>query len=62
MLVGNKSDLDHQRVIQANEVQELLEKERFFFIETSTLESTNAKKAFQRILMEMFPLTTMYHT
>ena len=50
MLVGNKSDLRHQRAVHTNEAMEFAEKHNLAFIETSALDSKGVETAFQRIL------------
>lgn len=52
VLVGNKSDLSHLRVVEEEEAQAFAEKENLFFIETSALDATNVDGAFQTILEE----------
>ncbi|XP_074581410.1 ras-related protein RABA2a-like [Curcuma longa] len=54
MLIGNKTDLKHLRVIAAEDAQSFAEKEGIFFMETSALEATNVEEAFQIILSEIY--------
>lgn len=56
MLVGNKSDLRHQRAVTTNEAMEFAEKHNLAFIETSALDSRGVETAFQRILTEIYRL------
>jgi len=56
MLVGNKSDLRHQRAVHTNEAMEFAEKHNLAFIETSALDSKGVETAFQRILTEIYRL------
>ena len=56
MLVGNKSDLEHLRVVQTSDAAKYAEHEGLSFIETSALESTNVESAFQNILTEIYRL------
>ncbi|KAI3742085.1 hypothetical protein L1987_59765 [Smallanthus sonchifolius] len=53
MLVGNKSDLENIRDVSVDEAKRLAE-EGLFFIETSTLDSTNVKDAFQIVIREVY--------
>lgn len=54
MLVGNKTDLKHQRAVASEDAQSYAEKEGLSFIETSALEATNVEQAFQMILAEIY--------
>ncbi|CAL9766357.1 unnamed protein product [Musa acuminata subsp. burmannicoides] len=54
MLVGNKCDLDNIRNISVEEGKSLAEAEGLFFIETSALDSTNVKKAFEIVIREIY--------
>ncbi|WOL04178.1 ras-related protein RABA5c-like [Canna indica] len=54
MLVGNKCDLDNIRNISVEEGKSLAEVEGLFFIETSALDSTNVKKAFEIVIREIY--------
>lgn len=56
MLVGNKRDLRHMRVVTTEEAKEFAEQNKLFFIETSALDSTNVESAFKRILSEILQL------
>ena len=46
MMVGNKSDLKHLRAVNAEDAEELAQKNEMLFIETSALEATNVETAF----------------
>lgn len=54
MLVGNKSDLENIRDVRVDEGKQLAEEEGLFFIETSALDSTNVKEAFQIVIHEIY--------
>lgn len=54
MLVGNKSDLHHLRVITTDEAKHFAEKNNLSYIETSALDATNVDKAFETILTEIY--------
>lgn len=54
MLVGNKSDLNHLRVISTDEATHFAEKNNLSYIETSALDSTNVDKAFENILTKIY--------
>ncbi|KAH7816914.1 Rab11b [Monocercomonoides exilis] len=54
MLVGNKSDLKHMRVVQAEEAKAFAVRNSLFFIEASALQSTNVEIAFQAIVHEIY--------
>jgi len=58
MLVGNKSDLKHLRMVQTDDAASFAEKEALSFIETSALESTNVETAFQQILTEIYHIVS----
>ncbi|THU63523.1 hypothetical protein C4D60_Mb01t16690 [Musa balbisiana] len=53
MLVGNKCDLENIRNISVDEGKSPAEAEGLFFIETSALDSTNVKKAFEIVNEDM---------
>lgn len=50
MLVGNKSDLRHLRMVPTEESKSFAERNSLSFIETSALDSSNVEAAFQNIL------------
>lgn len=54
MLVGNKMDLEDQRVVPTEDAKEFAEKEGLFFLETSAMEATNIEDAFSTVLTEIF--------
>ncbi|XP_018815771.1 ras-related protein RABA5c-like [Juglans microcarpa x Juglans regia] len=54
MLVGNKCDLDNIRAVSIEEGTSLAEAEGLFFMETSALDSTNVKKAFEIVIREIY--------
>ncbi|XP_052184906.1 ras-related protein RABA5b-like [Diospyros lotus] len=54
MLVGNKSDLEDIRDVSMEEGKSLAEEEGLFFIETSALNSTNVKTAFEIVIREIY--------
>ena len=54
MLVGNKCDLDSIRNVSVEEGKSLAEAEGLFFMETSALDSTNVKTAFEMVIREIY--------
>ncbi|WRX20141.1 Small GTPase - like 10 [Theobroma cacao] len=54
MLVGNKCDLETIRDVSVEEGKSLAEAEGLFFMETSALDSTNVKKAFEIVIREIY--------
>ncbi|KAK9087968.1 hypothetical protein Syun_030362 [Stephania yunnanensis] len=54
ILVGNKSDLEHIREVSVEEGKSLAEAEEMFFMETSALDSTNVKEAFEMVIQEIY--------
>ncbi|CAI0397241.1 unnamed protein product [Linum tenue] len=54
MLVGNKCDLDNIRDVSIEDGKTLAEEEGLFFMETSALDSTNVKKAFEIVIREIY--------
>ncbi|KAH7521436.1 hypothetical protein FEM48_Zijuj07G0033000 [Ziziphus jujuba var. spinosa] len=54
MLVGNKYDLENIRDVSVEEGKSLAETEGLFFMETSALDSTNVKKAFEIVIKEIY--------
>ncbi|RWW86848.1 hypothetical protein BHE74_00004354 [Ensete ventricosum] len=54
MLVGNKCDLSNIREVSVEEGKCLAEAEGLFFIETSALDSTNVKTAFEIVIKEIY--------
>ncbi|KAK2986401.1 hypothetical protein RJ640_022399 [Escallonia rubra] len=54
MLVGNKCDLEHIRAVSVEEGKCLAESEGLFFMETSALDSTNVRTAFEMVIREIY--------
>ncbi|GMH02456.1 hypothetical protein Nepgr_004295 [Nepenthes gracilis] len=54
MLVGNKCDLENIREVSVEDGKGLAEAEGLFFMETSALDSTNVKTAFEIIIKEIY--------
>ncbi|KAG2711946.1 hypothetical protein I3843_04G094700 [Carya illinoinensis] len=54
ILIGNKSDLEHQRAVPTEDAKEFAQNEGLFFLETSALEATNVESAFLTVLTEIF--------
>lgn len=54
MLVGNKCDLESIRSVSVEEGKALAEEEGLFFMETSALDSTNVKTAFEIVIKEIY--------
>ena len=54
MLVGNKCDLENIREVTLEEGKSLAEAEGLFFIETSALDSTNVRTAFEMVIREIY--------
>ncbi|KAK9141082.1 hypothetical protein Scep_010763 [Stephania cephalantha] len=54
ILVGNKSDLENIRDISVEEAKSLAEEEGMFFMETSALNSTNVRTAFEMVIKEIY--------
>lgn len=54
MLVGNKCDLDNIRAVSVEDGKNLAEKHGLFFMETSALDSTNVKTAFEMVIKEIY--------
>ncbi|KAI4334790.1 hypothetical protein L6164_013500 [Bauhinia variegata] len=54
MLVGNKCDLGNIRSVSVDEGKSLAEAEGLFFMETSALDSTNVKTAFEMVIREIY--------
>jgi len=53
LLIGNKSDLSHQREVSRAEAIELSKEKKCAFLETSALDGANCIKAIQIILQEI---------
>ena len=58
MLVGNKSDLEEERVVSRTEGQEYAAKHDLLFMETSAKLSTNVDEAFSAVIKDIFDDTT----
>ncbi|TPP64982.1 Rab family other [Fasciola gigantica] len=56
MLIGNKCDLRHLRMVPTDEARNLARRENLFFTETSALDSTNVDEAFVQILQAIYRL------
>lgn len=54
ILIGNKTDLEEERVVSTEDAKEFAQKEGLFFLETSALEATNVEAAFTTVLTEIF--------
>ncbi|PIA35865.1 hypothetical protein AQUCO_03400034v1 [Aquilegia coerulea] len=54
MLIGNKLDLANIRAVSVEEGKALAEAEGMFFMETSALDSTNVKTAFELVIREIY--------
>ena len=54
MLVGNKSDLRHKRIVMTEEAMQFAEKNGLAFLETSALDATGVDEAFSNILTEIY--------
>jgi GTPase SAR1 family protein len=52
--MGNKCDLENIRAVSVEEGKNLAEAEGLFFMETSALDSTNVKKAFEIVIREIY--------
>eukprot|EP01097_Dermamoeba_algensis_P000011 TRINITY_DN1004_c0_g1_i1.p1 TRINITY_DN1004_c0_g1~~TRINITY_DN1004_c0_g1_i1.p1 ORF type:complete len:217 (+),score=52.82 TRINITY_DN1004_c0_g1_i1:54-704(+) len=53
MLVGNKVDLEEDRVISTHAGRECAQKNAFFFMETSALNGLNVEKAFAELILQV---------
>lgn len=52
--MGNKCDLGDIRAVTVEEGKSLAEAEGLFFMETSALDSTNVKQAFEIVIREIY--------
>jgi Ras-related protein Rab-11A len=58
MLVGNKIDLVNLRCVSTDEGQQIANKHSLLFFETSALDATNVKTAFETIATEVYKKKT----
>lgn len=56
MMVGNKSDLEDDRVVLTDDARKFAETNELSFIETSAKDGTNVEDAFKNILFEIYNL------
>ena len=56
MLVGNKSDLSHNRAVFIRDVQAFTTENGLSFVETSALTGDGIDKAFHNLLMKVYKL------
>ncbi|CAH2038812.1 unnamed protein product [Thlaspi arvense] len=54
MLVGNKCDLENIRAVSVDEGKALAEAQGLFFVETSALDSTNVRTAFEKVILDIY--------
>lgn len=54
MLVGNKCDLENIRDVSVEDGKNVAEEEGLFFMETSALDSTNVRTAFELVIKEIY--------
>ncbi|KNC51544.1 Ras-like protein YPTC6, partial [Thecamonas trahens ATCC 50062] len=54
MLVGNKSDLRHLRVVMTEDAEAFAQENGISFIETSALDASNVEEAFSSILTKIY--------
>lgn len=54
MLVGNKCDLENIRAVSVEEGKDLAEAQGLFFVETSALDSTNVRIAFEKVILDIY--------
>ncbi|KAK9058502.1 hypothetical protein SSX86_023344 [Deinandra increscens subsp. villosa] len=54
MLVGNKCDLENIRSVSVEDGKNLAERNGLFFMETSALDSTNVRTAFEMVIREIY--------
>ncbi len=53
MMVGNKTDLKNQRELATEEAKKFSQKNNLLYIETSALDGSNIKEAFQQTITGM---------
>lgn len=54
IIVGNKSDLKHLRIVETKRGQKFATDHGVLFMETSALDSTNVREAFEDLVMEIY--------
>lgn len=54
IIVGNKSDLKHLRIVETKRGQQFATDHGMLFMETSALDSTNVTEAFEDLVMEIY--------
>ena len=54
IIVGNKSDLKHLRIVETKRGQKYATDHGMLFVETSALDSTNVTEAFEDLMMEIY--------
>ena len=54
MLVGNKTDLDFKRMVNANEGEDFAYQNEVGFLETSSYKKYNIDKAFHELALEIY--------
>ncbi|EFH56980.1 predicted protein [Arabidopsis lyrata subsp. lyrata] len=59
ILVGNKSDLKDLREVSTAEGKSLAEAQGLFFMETSTLDSSNVAAAFETVVKEIYNILSV---
>eukprot|EP00897_Mesotaenium_endlicherianum_P006883 jgi/Mesen1/6222/ME000320S05417 len=58
LLVGNKADLDEDRMVTIEDAEKLAQTHDLTFLETSALEGENVEKAFRQVLGEIYTETS----
>ena len=54
VLVGNKSDLRHLRCVSQEQAQDFAKQKGMSFLETSALDSSNVREAFELLLKQLY--------
>jgi len=54
MLIGNKADLEHSRVVQTEEGKKFAEENGLFFLETSSKTAQNVEEAFINVANDIY--------
>jgi small GTP-binding protein len=57
ILVGNKTDLTHLRMVSMDEAQKFADNNNFIFIETSALDNSNIDEAFNQLIINIYQRT-----